>query len=234
MAQPKGTVNVERRAWDKDKYEQKAKDREEFGDEYVDGEKAASEIRDRQEFKSAEAGAAGPAGSKRAWLKHRDRSYGFEKSAGCTRVLTEPEVQKKATGWYCDVCECLLRDSASYLDHVNGKKHQRKLGYSMRIERVGVDSVRDRLAAKTEERQAAAAEAERRKGMDVGVEYNELLAKREAEAEAEKEAKRAAKRKRKEEAAETAAAEALSDPSYDAEMNALMGFGGFGGSKKKR
>ena len=128
----------------------------------------------------------------------------------------------------------MLRDSASYLDHVNGKKHQRKLGYSMRIERVGVDSVRDRLAAKTEERQAAAAEAERRKGMDVGVEYNELLAKREAEAEAEKEAKRAAKRKRKEEAAETAAAEALSDPSYDAEMNALMGFGGFGGSKKKR
>ena len=229
MAQPKGTVNVERRAWDKDKYEQKAKDREEFGDEYVDGEKAASEIRDRQEFKSAEAGAAGPAGSKRAWLKHRDRSYGFEKSAGCTRVLTEPEVQKKATGWYCDVCECLLRDSASYLDHVNGKKHQRKLGYSMRVERVGVDTVRERFAETTERRAAAKAEIARHETLDATEELEARLAKREADDAADKEARRAAKRQRK---AEQAKADQEADPDFDADMNALMGFGGFGGSKK--
>ena len=33
---PKGSANVVRRTWDKDKYEQKAKDREEYGDEHVD------------------------------------------------------------------------------------------------------------------------------------------------------------------------------------------------------
>ena len=33
---PKGSTNVVRRTWDKNKYEQKAKDREEYGDEHVD------------------------------------------------------------------------------------------------------------------------------------------------------------------------------------------------------
>ncbi|KAH8087660.1 hypothetical protein JL720_6978 [Aureococcus anophagefferens] len=201
MSAPKGTLNVERRGWDKDKYEQRAKDREEYGDEYVDGKGAEAEIRDRQEFRAAEAGAAGPAGSKRSWLTHRTGGFGFDKSAGCTKVLTEPEVQKKATGWYCDVCECLLRDSASYLDHINGKKHQRKLGYSMRVERVGVDA------------------------------YERRLQQRDEDDAAEKAARREAKRQRKE---ERAAADQAEDPDFDAEMNAMMGFGGFGGSKKQR
>ena len=228
---PKGVANVERRGWDKDKYEKKAKDREEFGDEFVDGEKAAGEIRNKQEFKAADAGAAGPAGSKRAWLRNREQSYGFERSAGSTRVLTEPEVQKKATGWYCDVCECLLRDSASYLDHVNGKKHQRKLGYSMRVERVGVDAVRERFCEQTEKRAATKALVERHKTLDVGEEYERRLAARDEDEQAEKAARREAKRQRRE---EQAAADQEEDPNFDAEMNAMMGFGGFGGSKKKR
>lgn len=228
---PKGVANVERRGWDKDKYEKKAKDREEFGDEFVDGEKAAGEIRNKQEFKAADAGAAGPAGSKRAWLRNREQSYGFERSAGSTRVLTEPEVQKKATGWYCDVCECLLRDSASYLDHVNGKKHQRALGYSMRVERVGVDAVRERFTATTERRAAAKAEIKRHETLDASEELEGRLEKRELDEAADKEARREAKRQRK---AEQAKADQESDPNFDADMNAMMGFGGFGGGKKKK
>ena len=231
MSAPKGTLNVERRGWDKDKYEQRAKDREEYGDEYVDGKGAEAEIRDRQEFRAAEAGAAGPAGSKRRWLTHRTGGFGFDKSAGCTKVLTEPEVQKKATGWYCDVCECLLRDSASYLDHINGKKHQRKLGYSMRVERVGVDAVRDRFADQTEKRAAAAAAVERHKTRDAGEEHERRLQQRDEDDAAEKAARREAKRQRKE---ERAAADQAEDPDFDAEMNAMMGFGGFGGSKTQR
>ena len=38
-------------------------------------------------------------------------------------------------GYYCSVCECILRDSQSYLDHINGKYHNRALGMSMRVER---------------------------------------------------------------------------------------------------
>jgi hypothetical protein len=30
----------------------------------------------------------------------------------------------KAPGFFCEVCMCLLKDSASYLDHINGKKRR--------------------------------------------------------------------------------------------------------------
>ena len=234
---PKGSANVVRRTWDKNKYEQKAKDREEYGDEHVDKPAATDDegIRDRQEFRAAEPGAAGPAGSKRAWLQPREKTYGFEQQAGHTQVLMNAEIQKKATGWYCDVCECLLRDSASYLDHVNGKKHQRKLGYSMRTQRVGVEQVRDRLATVTEERRRAEEEAKRRRGLDTNQEYERILEAREADEAAKREAKKdAKKRKREEAAAAAAAAEAEEDVDDEAAaMNAMMGFGSFFGGARK-
>ena len=44
-------------------------------------------------------------------------------------------------GYYCSVCDCILRDSQSYLDHINGKWHNRALGMSMRVERSNADQV---------------------------------------------------------------------------------------------
>jgi U4/U6.U5 tri-snRNP component SNU23 len=37
-------------------------------------------------------------------------------------------------GYYCKVCEVHLKDSNSYLDHMNGRKHHQKLGMSMLVE----------------------------------------------------------------------------------------------------
>ncbi|KAK9997543.1 hypothetical protein SO802_022229 [Lithocarpus litseifolius] len=37
-----------------------------------------------------------------------------------------------------------VKDSANYLDHINGKKHQRVLGMSMQIERASVDQAKQR------------------------------------------------------------------------------------------
>jgi len=45
-------------------------------------------------------------------------------------------------GYYCSVCECVLRDSQSYLDHINGKYHNRALGMNMVVERSTADQVR--------------------------------------------------------------------------------------------
>lgn len=70
----KQVKNVEsRRTWDRDYYEAKAKERIEKGDEYQDKDEAGGPSRrsHKEEFQPAAPGAAGPAGSARAYLKVR-------------------------------------------------------------------------------------------------------------------------------------------------------------------
>ena len=59
-------------------------------------------------------------------------------------------------GYYCSVCDCTLRDSLSYLDHINGKWHNRALGMSMRVEKSTAEQVRQRLDAAKQRKQGGA------------------------------------------------------------------------------
>ena len=59
----------------------------------------------------------------------------------CASPLAECWAVYLQAGYYCSVCDCILRDSASYLDHINGKYHNRALGMSMRVERSTADQV---------------------------------------------------------------------------------------------
>uniref|UniRef100_A0A453D3U4 U1-type domain-containing protein n=2 Tax=Aegilops tauschii subsp. strangulata TaxID=200361 RepID=A0A453D3U4_AEGTS len=80
-------------------------------------------------------------------LKHRDYEVDLESRLGKTQVVTPIAPLSQQAGYYCSVCECVVKDSANYLDHINGKKHQRALGMSMRVERASLEQVQKRFEA---------------------------------------------------------------------------------------
>merc|ERR1712093_473467 len=91
--------------------------------------------------------------SQRTYLKQRTHELELEKDLGKSKVVTLHTIKPMQGGYWCSVCECLLKDSQSFLDHVNGRRHNRNLGMNMKVEAIGVDRIKDKLKSmkKTEE-----------------------------------------------------------------------------------
>uniref|UniRef100_H3GMH5 U1-type domain-containing protein n=1 Tax=Phytophthora ramorum TaxID=164328 RepID=H3GMH5_PHYRM len=166
----------------------------------------------------------------------------LENSVGTVKVVKTDDASKNG-GYYCEVCECGLKDSVAYLDHINGKKHLRKLGYSMRVERSTVDQVKNRLQSASKRKW----DPLMTKKLDAMEDYEKKLkaieeeeARVKRQKKEEKKAKKLGKsapeqltsNKTEDVAADTKTAAADEAPDAEAEMMAMMGFGGFGGSKK--
>eukprot|EP01084_Bolivina_argentea_P197705 338750_1 len=247
-----GVSNVQRRTWDKEAYERIAKDRLERGEEsQLDEAKriaALKEKANREEFLPADDKAEGPEGSKRAYLKARTRDLGLDSMAGKTVEVTTDEKGKVQGGYYCEVCECLLKDSLAWLDHINGKRHQVKLGYSMRVKKSSVGNIEKKLQTLKDTRDQ---EVRIAKGEGSGLvsskvpkrptameEHQQRITRAEEEEKQRKREMKEAKRKAKEEARTAATRAAKNDdleaenPEVDVAMAAMMGFSGFGGSSK--
>ena len=141
----KNVGGAQRRTWDIEEYERRAKERAETGDETVEGDMDSRPLRDREEFKKAAEGMAGPSGSARAFVKVRETNLNLNSAIGKTQIISDNGIRQKGGGWFCDVCDCLLKDTTTYLDHINGKKHQRALGFTMRVERSTVEQVTNRF-----------------------------------------------------------------------------------------
>jgi len=141
----------------------------------------------------------------------------------------------RGAGFWCETCSCLLKDSASYLDHINGKKHQRALGFSMRVERADVGAVKNRMEELKKRVATKAANAllpvvpaidEYDSRLQADLQEKEAIKlKLKKEAEVRKKEKKAVEELEKAEEAEGV--------EEDDEFQAMMGFGGFGSSKKK-
>ncbi|XP_016460296.1 uncharacterized protein LOC107783792 [Nicotiana tabacum] len=123
-----GVDNTFRKKFDKEEYLQRAREREE---KEADGRKSKSR---------------GPPVQRKP-LKPRDYQVDLESRLGKTQVVTPIAPLSQQAGYYCPVCECVVKDSANYLDHINGKKHQRALGMSMRVERSSLEQVQQRFEA---------------------------------------------------------------------------------------
>ncbi|KAI7845920.1 hypothetical protein COHA_000466 [Chlorella ohadii] len=214
-ANPKGVVNTFRRTWDKEEYREKAEEREKE-EAKVDDEALALKKRKRLERDPLHQGLI----VARANLKARDYQIDLAAKLNKTQMVSVAMPLSQQAGYYCNVCDCVLRDSQSYLDHINGKWHNRALGMSMRVEKSTAEQVRQRLEEAKKRKEGGSSSA-----ADFAPDGFEQLAQKEA---AKEEERRSGKRRRGGSEEE----EEEEEEDVDPEMAALMGFGGFGTSKK--
>ncbi len=66
----------------------------------------------------------GPLGSERAFLNARAQKVDLDGKVGISEIINPTDATMRDAGFWCEVCSCLLKDSASYLDHINGKRRK--------------------------------------------------------------------------------------------------------------
>ncbi|ONK61631.1 uncharacterized protein A4U43_C08F31960 [Asparagus officinalis] len=195
-----GVDNTSRRKWNKEEFLERAREREQEEEEDRFSSKAKAPPVQRKP------------------LKHRDYEVDLESRLGKTQVVTPIAPLSQQAGYYCSVCECVVKDSANYLDHINGKKHQRALGMSMRVERASLQQVQERFESLKKRKDT---------GSFTEQDFDERILKQQQEEEERKRQRRERKKEKKK-------GKALEDePEIDADVAAMMGFGGFGSSSKK-
>ncbi|CAF0969459.1 unnamed protein product [Adineta ricciae] len=219
MSVPGVRCDDHRRRWDIREYEKKASNRIEnlrsVKKQSAEDEESGDEA--EIERKAVEKKIA------RTLLQAREFKVDLESRLGKSVIVTKATAPSDAGGYYCNVCDCIVKDSINFLDHINGKKHQRNMGMSMRVERSNVDQVRKRI------------EMNKAKQNQVVKEYN--FEERLKEAKEEEEKIRAQRRDKKKESKKRKLEEYQSlqdddDAGNEDAMAAVMGFSGFGGSKK--
>merc|ERR1711994_1067983 len=171
LQQPGSAPKSHRREWDATEFERKALER-------IEAEQKALLDKNKKEPPV-----------KRELLKRREYKVDLDSKLGKTQVITKVTPASQQGGYYCNVCDCVVKDSINFLDHINGKKHQRNLGMSMKVERSSLDQVKNRFAMNKKKLE------EKKKDYDFEERVAELREEEEKAREYRKEKRKEKKRK---------------------------------------
>ncbi|CAA7261712.1 unnamed protein product [Cyclocybe aegerita] len=216
-----------RRKWDKEEYAERAKrkDMEERERMQENEERMRQGESERFSFNKSKRPRKG--GKKddlpkpTELMKQREGPLELDKNLNKTMVVQNPGGRGPGQpGFYCETCNRTYKDSVGYLDHINSRAHLRALGQTTKIARSTLAQVQARIALlreKTKEAASAKAYDFDKRLEEVKEKERALREQRKAEKKAEKEKARLA---------------LINDSNEDSDMAAMMGFGGFGSTKK--
>ncbi|CEP12502.1 hypothetical protein [Parasitella parasitica] len=200
-----------RRTWNKEEYAAKAKAREnrdrlaEKNDERK--KLGLPPLKPRREFED---------NSSKEALKAREEKVDIEANVGKIQVVQAAD-SRKQPGFYCKACDITIKDSVTWIDHLNGRKHLNNIGVSSKVEKADLNSVKERLAM-----------LKRKKENPQKEEYNldDRLAAIKQQEDEERQKRRERKKQKKDHKKKSSA-----NDDGDDEMAKMMGFSGFGSSK---
>ncbi|KAF9537910.1 zinc finger, matrin-type 2 [Mortierella hygrophila] len=197
--------------WDMEEFERRAKERA---------------TRDKELAEEDEARALGKMVKKKAKEAPTEEAIKADKSE---RLILESAIGKsqvvqggpngRAPGFFCQLCECVLKDSIAYMDHRNGKEHLKKMGVDRKAVRENLTDV----VAKMESLKRKS-EAPKKDKYDLDARLEEVKRQEDRERAEKRERKKQKKNDKKPD-------EGIDDGGMDPAMAAMMGFSGFGTSK---
>lgn len=209
------SANDFRRTWDKEEYERKAQQRIKGKADSSDDNESDKEDPDQTDKDESDPKAPP---KKRENLKPREFKVDLESKLGKTVVINKTTPSSQTGGFYCEVCDCVVKDSINYLDHINGKKHQRNLGMNMKVNRSTLEDVRRRFEMNKRKME------EQKQQFDIDERVRELKEEEQRLKEYRRD-KRKEKKKRKRGDDE--------EDDEDRQMAQLMGFSKFSQQSKK-
>ncbi|KAI9019041.1 hypothetical protein DFJ74DRAFT_205967 [Hyaloraphidium curvatum] len=216
-----------RRTWNKADVQKRARERDEAADD-DDREKEERRKSGKKHKRKDRDDKEEP-----VMLAGRTEKIDLESNLGKTQVVQAAGDTSKQPGFYCKVCDMVVRDSVNYLDHINGRKHQRNMGLSMQVERSTADQVRAKLELLKRKQEQG------KKEYDFDARIAELQEKDELEKQRQREKKKRKKSGRarspgsrgsedeSEENGTSGAPGGAVEEHGDDEMARIMGFGGF-------
>ncbi|KAJ7076337.1 hypothetical protein B0H15DRAFT_864203 [Mycena belliarum] len=207
-----------RKKWDKEEYAERAKKRDLEEKERMQD----NEERMKQGKRPRKGPRKDDLPKPTELMKQRDAPLELEKNLNKTMVVQNPGGKGPGEpGFHCVTCNRTYKDSVGYLDHINSRAHLRALGQTTKLERSTLEQVRARIAFLREKtKEATSAKA---------YDFDQRLAQLKAREVAIREEKKAAKQAEKEKIRLAMVQDAAGG---DDEMARMMGFGGFGSTKK--